>query len=73
MSFDEAYFWKTNLRSYLPTTYLRPNMILPKINTLTGKYYPEKTSIHDEMNHRYSLYSEAYWAGVKKRQANRLS
>lgn len=43
-------------------------MVLPKCNTLTGRYIPEKYSIQDDLNYRYSLYSKKYWEGVKKRQ-----
>ena len=59
--------WKENLRKYnIPNR--QPLMILPRVNSLTGRYIPDRPSIHDEMNYRYSLYSKSYWAAVLKRQ-----
>lgn len=64
MTFGEIQ-WKGSLRNYnIP----KRKMILPKINSLTGRYIPDRPSIHDDMNYRYSLYSENYWAAVLKRQ-----
>ncbi len=68
MSSYENYWWKNQLRRYKSTSYIQPPMILPKINSLTGHYIPEKPSIHDQMNYMYSLYSKWYWEGVKERQ-----
>ena len=65
--FDEAHWWKHQLRRY-PGIIMQPPMILPKVNSLTGRYMPVSPSIHDEMNYRYSQYSKSYWAGVKERQ-----
>lgn len=48
-------------------------MVLPKVNSLTGRYIPVGPSIHDEMNFRYSQYSKAYWAGVLVRQKQYLA
>ena len=69
--FDEVHWWKTQLRKYGGSK-MQPPMILPKVNTLTGRYTPSCPSIHDEMNFRYSQYSKAYWAGVKERQKKYL-
>jgi hypothetical protein len=44
-------------------------MVLPEINWLTGHYKPPNPSISEEMNYNYSMYSAAYWNGVKMRQA----
>jgi hypothetical protein len=73
MSSYENYWWKTQLRRYNSTRLQQPPMILPKINSLTGHYIPEKPSIHDQMNYRYSLYSKWYWEGVKERQRQYLA
>lgn len=66
MTFGEVQ-WKSNLRKY-KSCYTQPPMILPKVNSLTGRYMPVGPSIHDELNYRYSQYSKSYWAGVKERQ-----
>jgi len=66
--FDELHWWKTQLRIYKYKEKAQPPMKLPKVNTLTGRYTPEKPSIHDELNFRYSQYSKSYWAGVLVRQ-----
>jgi len=59
--------WKDNLRKY-NIHKRKPAMVLPKVNTLTGRYVPDRPSIHDEINYRYSLYSKKYWEAVLKRQ-----
>ncbi|NDB83853.1 MAG: hypothetical protein EB127_14180 [Alphaproteobacteria bacterium] len=65
----ERRLWAYHDRKYInPPRLQQPPMILPKINSLTGHYIPEKPSIHDQMNYRYSLYSKAYWEGVRERQ-----
>ncbi len=46
----------------------KPPMILPEINWLTGHYKPPSPSISEQMNYNYSMYSAAYWNGVKMRQ-----
>ena len=67
--YDETFLWKSQLRkSSKQNTIRQPPMVLPKCNTLTGRYIPEKYSIQDDLNYRYSLYSKKYWEGVKKRQ-----
>jgi hypothetical protein len=66
--FNECLLWRGQLRKYGPHDLQQPPMILPRINSLTGRYVPDRPSIHDEMNYRYSLYSKAYWTGVKERQ-----
>ena len=60
--------WIRELRTYPPFKKMQPTMKLPKVNTLTGRYTPDKPSIHDELNFRYSQYSKVYWAGVLERQ-----
>jgi hypothetical protein len=66
---NETLLWKGKIQRNQKNTQLNlPDMILPKINSLTGHYIPERPSIHDELLYRYSLYSTAYWNGVKERQ-----
>jgi hypothetical protein len=43
-------------------------MDLPKINSLTGKPYPTKDSIHDEVCKRGYVISCQYWEGERKRR-----
>ena len=75
--FDEVHWWKNQLRTYNSKVKRQPPMVLPKVNSLTGRYVPVGPSIHDELNYRYSQYSKSYWAGVRERQkeyrANQLS
>jgi hypothetical protein len=56
---------KIQLANY-PKPVAKPPMILPKINSLTGKEI-NPPDIHSEMNKAYAAYSKAYWAGVKAR------
>ena len=65
---DEVHWWKRQLRTYKSKEKRNPPMVLPKVNSLTGRYVPVGPSIHDEMNFRYSQYSKTYWKGVLKRQ-----
>ncbi len=76
--FNELLLWKGQIQQHQKATMLNPPMILPKINSLTGHYVPERPSIHEEMLYRYSVYSAEYWRGVRERQqqyrtANQLS
>jgi hypothetical protein len=66
--YDETHWWKEQLRRYRFDGMIQPPMLLPKVNTLTGRYVPVGASIHDELNFKYSQYSKSYWAGVKERQ-----
>lgn len=66
--YDEVHWWKNQLRTYKSKVKKQPPMILPKINSLTGRYIPVGPSIHDELNFRYSQYSKSYWEGVRERQ-----
>ena len=66
--FNELLLWKGQIQQHQKASRLNPPMILPKFNTLTGKYVPERPSIHEELLYRYSLYSEQYWHGVRERQ-----
>jgi hypothetical protein len=68
--FDEG--WKQGLRMYKSNTKRQPPLLLPKINTLVGRYTEVRPSVHDEMNFRYSQYSKSYWEGVKERQKEYL-
>lgn len=70
--YDEVHWWKTQLRKYEGAK-MQPPMVLPKVNSLTGRYVPVGPFIHDEMNFRYSQYSKAYWAGVLIRQKQYLA
>ena len=67
--FNEVLLWKGKIQQNQKASKLNlPDMILPKINSLTGKYVPESPSIHEEILYRYSVYSAEYWRGVKERQ-----
>ena len=66
---NETLLWKGQLkRTGIAKEIQQPPMILPRINSLTGHYIPERPPIYEEMNLRYSLYSKCYWEGVKIRQ-----
>jgi len=76
--FNEVLLWKGQIQLNKKQSLVQPDMILPKYNTLTGRYVPESPSIHEELIYRYSVYSAEYWRGVKERhkqyrQANQLS
>lgn len=68
MSLNNPLLWRGQINRYN-----NGSIILPK-----SYYIPERPSIHDELNYRYSQYSKKYWENVKKRQeeyrsSNRLS
>ena len=78
--FNQETLWKGEIqKNHKPSLLRQPEMILPKINSLTGHYTPQKNpSIQQELAQQYEDYSKAYWLGVKQRQAyyryiNRLS
>ena len=77
--FNELLLWKGQIQQHQKLSKLNlPDMVLPKVNSLTGKYIPERPSIHDELLYRYTVYSNEYWRGVKERHrqyrlANQLS
>ena len=67
--FNELLLWKGQIQQHQKATRLSLGpMVLPKINSLTGHYVPERPSIHEEMLYRYSVYSAEYWRGVRERQ-----
>lgn len=67
--FNEVLLWKGQIQKCQQKSTLRqPDMILPKYNLLTGRYIPERPTIHEELLYRYSVYSAEYWRGVKGRQ-----
>jgi hypothetical protein len=76
--FNEFLLWKGKIQLNQKRPLIQPEMVLPKINSLTGHYIPERPSIHEQLLYRYSVYSAEYWRGVKERQqqyraANQLS
>lgn len=76
--FNEMLLWKGQIQQHQKPSLIQPPMILPKVNPLTGKYVPERPSIHEELLYRYSIYSAEYWRNVKERHrqyrlANQLS
>jgi len=67
--FNELLLWKGQIQKcQKKSTISQPDMVLPKINALTGHYVPERPSIHEELLYRYSVYSIEYWRGVRERQ-----
>jgi hypothetical protein len=65
---NEHLLWKGAIqRANYKKPALKPPMILPKINALTGKEM-DPPNIHEEMNRIYSAYSKWYWAGVEVRK-----
>jgi hypothetical protein len=67
--FNEVLLWKGQIQQHQKSSKLNlPDMILPKINSLTGRFVPERPTIHEELLYRYSVYSAEYWRGVKERQ-----
>lgn len=66
--FNEFLLWKGQIQQNHKRPLIQPEMVLPKINSLTGHYIPERPSIHEELLYRYSIYSAEYWRGVRERQ-----
>ena len=67
--FNEDFLWKGKLqRAQYPPAPQKARMILPKYNTLTGKPYPTKYSLHDEQCLSAYEISKNYWAGERKRR-----
>jgi hypothetical protein len=57
--------WKGAIqRANYPKPVLKPNMILPEINALTGKVM-NPPNYHEMMNASYAVMSKAYWDRVK--------
>jgi hypothetical protein len=63
--FNEHLLWKS--KANYPRSVAKPPMILPNINSLTGKEI-NPPDIHSEMNKAYAAYSRAYWLGVERRR-----
>ena len=67
---NEHLLWKGTIqRAKYPQPILKPDMILPKINSLTGKVM-NQPDIHSEMNAMYARQSQKYWNGLKSRYLN---
>ena len=68
-AFNEILLWKGQIQKNQPkSTLTQPDMILPRINTIVGGHIPERVTIDEERQYRYSVYSRNYWLGVKERQ-----
>ena len=66
--FNEHLLWKGVIqRANYPKPSQKPPMILPKINSLTGKEM-NPPDLNKEMNKMYVKYSQEYWAGVEQRK-----
>jgi len=64
--FNEHLLWKGAIqRANYPKAVLKPNMILPEINTLTGKVM-NQPNYHEMMNASYAVLSKTYWDRVKR-------
>ena len=67
---NEHLLWKGAIqRANYSRPILKPEMVLPKINALTGKVM-NPPDIHAEMNASYAAFSKRYWDGVKSRYLN---
>jgi len=63
--FNEHLLWKSCIeRANYPPPVRKPNMILPRINTLIGGTYREE--LWEGITEDYAVYSRAYWERVKK-------
>jgi hypothetical protein len=57
--------WKGTIqRANYPKPEMKPDMILPEINTLTGKVMNQE-NLHELMNASYAVMSKRYWDKVK--------
>jgi len=65
--FNEHLLWKGTIqRSNYPIPIRKPNMILPKINTLIGGTY-DNEDIWENITKGYDVvYSKPYWERIKK-------
>jgi hypothetical protein len=62
---NEYLLWKGTIqRANYPKPIMKPDMILPKINGLTGKVM-NQPNLHEMMNASYAVMSRAYWDRVK--------
>jgi len=66
--FNEHLLWKGKIQkaNYI-TPSAKPQMILPKINSLTGKVMDSLVK-PDDLEKNYSEMSQKYWAGVEERK-----
>jgi hypothetical protein len=66
--FNEHLLWKGKIqKANYPKPLLKPPMLLPEINWLTG-HVMNPPNIHREMNMAYATYSQKYWQGVEHRK-----
>ena len=66
--FNENLLWKGKIQTAkYPTPSAKPEMILPKINSLTGKLI-DSLSKPGDLEKNYSEMSKKYWAGVEERK-----
>jgi hypothetical protein len=67
---NEHLLWKGQIQlANYPKPILKPPMVLPTINSLTGKVM-NPPDIHKEMNLAYASASRKYWLSVKNRYLN---
>ena len=67
--FNEAFLWKGKIqRANYPSPTQKPPMDLPRINTVTGKPYPTKNTLHDEQCLSAYVISQNYWASERLRR-----
>ena len=69
-AFNEEFLWKSTMERSGNTRkpVLKEPMVLPRINTIVGGTIPERVTIDEERQYRYSAYTRNYWLGVKERQ-----
>lgn len=66
--FNEHLLWKGKIqRANYPKPVQKPPMILPEINSLTGRVM-NPPDYDKEMNEAYATYSRQYWLGVEERK-----
>ena len=64
--FNEEFLWKGTIqRANYPKPFVRPDMDLPKINSLTGKPY---AADYEYIYKKTDETSRRYWEGVNKRK-----
>lgn len=65
---NDEFLWKGTIQRANYPSIQQPPMVLPKINSLTGKPYPTNDTIHDEICRKTHEMSCQYWEGEKKRR-----
>lgn len=67
--FNEHLLWKGKIQkaNYPKPCLNKKPMILPEINSLTGKVM-NPPDIHTDMNAAYARYSQGYWLSVEERK-----